>query len=222
MSGKRYIPSNDARFSEWAENLYAEAVKGFTKWMIAAPELFLETPLEAFQTKLAKLADPNHGKIDKTEKDVARRVLEKACRDYVQGFLARNPLVTDVDRERLGITVRDVIPTSVGLPQGLATADVKYVGGQVLQLHIKHITSTPFDEKANYGFKIHFGLFAAGEPHPETGRDLPRSRFTRRKKEIFRFAPTDVTKTAYFCIRYENGKGEPGAWGPMFSAVIVA
>ena len=89
MSGKRYIPSNDAQFSDWADNLYTEAVKGFTKWMIAAPELFLETPLSQFQTKLAKLSDPNHGKIDKTEKDVARRVLEKACRDYVQGFLAR-------------------------------------------------------------------------------------------------------------------------------------
>jgi hypothetical protein len=32
--------------------------------------------------------------------------------------------------------------------------------------------------------------------------------------------PGDSGKTAYFCIRYENAKGDTGDWGPVFSAVI--
>jgi hypothetical protein len=55
---------------------------------------------------------------------------------------------------------------------------------------------------------------------PKGGEDLPFSKFTRRKKELMDFAQEDSGKTAYFCIRYENAKGEPGHWGPMFNAVI--
>ena len=36
-----------------------------------------------------------------------------------------------------------------------------------------------------------------------------------------RLAPPQTSgKTVYFCVRYENAKGEPGPWGPIFSAVI--
>ena len=90
---KNYIPRNDSRFWEWVQNLYAEATKGFVKWKIAAPELFLETPMADFETKMAKMSDPNRGRIDTLEKNALRKTLEKACREYVQGFLARNPVI---------------------------------------------------------------------------------------------------------------------------------
>jgi hypothetical protein len=74
--------------------------------------------------------------------------------------------------------------------------------------------------RANYGRKVYYGLYADGDTPPATAEDLPKNRFTRRKKEIFEFSPADVKKTAYFCIRYENSKGEAGPWGPMITAVI--
>jgi hypothetical protein len=46
-----------------------------------------------------------------------------------------------------------------------------------------------------------------------TGDDLPHSRFTRRQKELFDFPADDSGKTVYFCVRFENAKGEPGPWG---------
>jgi hypothetical protein len=55
---------------------------------------------------------------------------------------------------------------------------------------------------------------------PVAGEELPHSKFTRRKKELFDFAQEDSGKRAYFCVRYENAKGEPGPQGPVFSAVI--
>jgi hypothetical protein len=50
--------------------------------------------------------------------------------------------------------------------------------------------------------------------------DLPHSRFTHRKKELFDFDAEDSGKTAYFCIQYENSKAKKGPWSPVFSAVI--
>jgi hypothetical protein len=54
---------------------------------------------------------------------------------------------------------------------------------------------------------------------PTSGKELPHSRWTRRRRERFSF-DGDSGKTVYFCIRYENGKGESGEFGPIFSAVI--
>jgi hypothetical protein len=54
---------------------------------------------------------------------------------------------------------------------------------------------------------------------PETGEDLPHSVFTRRKKERFDFDGYSG-KTVYFCLRWENTKGEGGPFGPIKQAVI--
>jgi hypothetical protein len=45
-------------------------------------------------------------------------------------------------------------------------------------------------------------------------------RFTRRKKELVNFDAGESGMTAYFCARYENPKGEHGAWSPVAAAII--
>jgi hypothetical protein len=49
---------------------------------------------------------------------------------------------------------------------------------------------------------------------------VSHSRFTCCQSFIFDSEQSDSGKTVYFCIRFENAKGEPGPWGPMLSAVI--
>ncbi|MDR2740722.1 MAG: hypothetical protein LBB98_00995 [Treponema sp.] len=78
--------------------------------------------------------------------------------------------------------------------------------------------------------RIYYGL--TGEPTeahrfrvtgtPKTGKDLPESLFTRRKKERFDF-DSESGKTVYFCLQYERPRGgEEGKepFGPILSAVI--
>jgi hypothetical protein len=43
--------------------------------------------------------------------------------------------------------------------------------------------------------------------------------FTRRKRERFDF-DGESGNTVYFCLRYENSKGEAGPFGPLLSAVV--
>jgi hypothetical protein len=53
-------------------------------------------------------------------------------------------------------------------------------------------------------------LLLFGQPQP----------FTHRKKELVDFDASESGMTAYFCARYENQKGEHGAWGTVVLAVI--
>ena len=224
---KNYIPSNDARFWDWVQNLYSEATKGFTKWKIAAPELFLEAPMADFEIKLAKMSDPNRGRIDTLEKNVSRKALEKVCREYVQGFLARNPLVTDVDRQRLGITVYDTIPTVVPPPAIPAEGDLYFPANGMVEVRNIRAVGETADRRADYGVRIYYGILGTSDETdrfrisapPKTGDDLPHSVFTRLKKHRFNFVG-DSGREAFFCVRFENSKGQAGPWGKILSAFI--
>ena len=145
--------------------------------------------------------------------------LVAVMRDIKKRYFYAPPLET-ADFAALGLRAKDTLPTTVAKPLGQAEADVEYLGAGVLQLRIKHVEGTPTDAKADYGYKIYYGAYSDGDKLPANGEDLTKSKFTRRKKEVFEFTPADAKKTAYFCIRYENSKGETGPWGPMFSSVI--
>jgi hypothetical protein len=90
------------------------------------------------------------------------------------------------------------------------------------------------DDRANYRFRVYMTVVTA-DPAAQsalTGRhyyiakaptspeQLTESEFTRKKRHSFDFAYEDTGKTAYFCVRVENSKGDKGPWGTMFSAVI--
>jgi hypothetical protein len=58
-------------------------------------------------------------------------------------------------------------------------------------------------------------------PHNQSGLSgCAGQPFTRRKKELVDFDASESGMTAYFCARYENQKGEHGAWGAVVSAII--
>jgi hypothetical protein len=119
-------------------------------------------------------------------------------------------------------------------PQGFPEADISYPGVHTLDLHPRPVAGSPaLNPRSGYGYRIYWGVMppggvtveaATGEKRelirpPTAGKELPHSRWTRRRKERFRF-DGDSGKTVYFCICYENSKGEAGEFGPIFSAVI--
>jgi hypothetical protein len=104
----------------------------------------------------------------------------------------------------------------------------------LLELHLWPVAGSPPDpHRSDYGYRVYYGALPPGGASvevatgtkrellkaPGSGDDLPHSRFTRRKKELFDFPAEDSGKMVYFCVRYENAKGESGPWGPMFSSI---
>jgi hypothetical protein len=220
MSGSKYVPSNNIAFCAWAKIFVAYAAANHERWGVEAPEATLVTFLEEMEALANLCTTPKCTAEDFVRRNTIRKDVEREIRSYLQGMVMRNKHVTDVDRTAMGLPLRDTKPTPVGDPVGQAEADIVYPGRTQLMLHIRHVAGTPADPRANYGCRIYYGVFAAGQPMPVARKELRESRFTRLKKELFDFEQNDSGKTACFCIRYENNRGKAGAWGPMISAVI--
>ena len=220
MSNKSYIPRSDKDFLVWSKNLVGYAMANFARWGVIDPKDMLEIPLEDFENKLTNANLPNAGSIDKKLKSEARQILERAERAYVQGFLARNPKISLEDRSYLNLPTYDRTPTVVADPTGQAIVKISFPARTQLSVQIVPVGEIQQDARAHYGCRVYYGVYAAGDQPPADGRDLRESVFTRKKKELFTFMPSDSGKTAWFCVRYENSKGKAGPWGAMDSAII--
>ena len=163
----------------------------------------------------------------------ALKELEAHMRDIKDRYFKKPPLENEHFIE-LGLNMPDTIRSPIPRPEGRSTAVISYPGSGQLCLHLSHVKGTEPDKRVEYGRSIHWGIMpqggatleqAAGKGHylmkpSASGDELVHSKFTRRSKETIEFPPEDSGSTAYFCIRYENSKGEPGPWGPVISGVI--
>ena len=145
--------------------------------------------------------------------------LIEEMRVFKKRFLTQPPL-ENRDFNALGLKIPDSEPTSVSDPIGQAEAKITYPASTQLQLHLQHVEGTPYDAKANYGYRIYYDVFGHEDTLPTLGKELRKSKFTRQKKITFTFDEIDRTKKAYFIVKYENSKGKDGPWGPMVWAVI--
>ena len=220
MLKKDYIPKRDAELLIWAKKTYAYIDANHARVKAPPIETSVGDIIDEYENRLIITQDPNHGRIDIIQKNDIKKALIKEYRSYIQGFWAKNPYVTNADREQMGLNIPDTTPTTISDPEGQAEAEVAYTGKGQLRLRIKHIEWTPLNSKANYGYRIYYSVYAYGDKPPISAEDLTKSRFSRGKKVVFNFPPVDAGKTAYFAIRYENSKGNSGPWGPMFSAII--
>jgi hypothetical protein len=214
----QYVPRSIAAFIIWAKTIIAYATRHHERWNVGAPPQLTET-LVYLEELANKCATNEHTQLDVVNKKETWKYLEKEFRNYLQGMVMRNVHVTAEDRAAMNLPPRDTVRTPIGEPVGQAEADISYPGRTQLMLHIRHVQGTPTDARTNYGFRIYYGVFPTGQPLP-AGETLLESRFTRIKKELFTFNPSDSGKTAVFCIRYENSKGKVGPWGPVMNAII--
>jgi hypothetical protein len=231
---KDYIPGKDAEFDAFFQNLinYVDTKTSGT------PPAWPHIPGEAkdglldayplWHTAYAKTLVP-HTTVDTREKNRVRKAAVQIIRGFVNQYL-RFPPVTDADRDAMGIPNRDTIRTPVPPPTTQVEADILLPGIHLVELKIK-----PYSElapgtknRSDYGVRIYYGIvgdvtatdkFRLAAP-PASGDDLPHSVFTRKHKHEFDLPEEDRGKSLYFCLRYENGKGKVGPWGPILHAIV--
>jgi hypothetical protein len=204
-------------------------------WGIPTADMSILTQLTAnARAALDKVKD----KGSRTSVDVADCNLKmEALKDrmrYMKAHYFLKPGLKDPDFVALLLPIPDQIKTAVPPPSGFAEADVSYPGVGVLELHCRPVAGQPpLDRRSDFGYRIYYGVYPPGGASveqatgklrllmnpPTNGDELPHSRWGRRAKERFDFNGCSGM-TAYFCIRYENSKGEAGPWGPLFSAII--
>jgi hypothetical protein len=190
-----------------------------------------QTTLDALSEKtehLKMLCEPPRGartpamnaQIRAADKDLTALMSDVKMRHF---FI---PPLTEADFITLGLRPKDKTPTSVNPPAMAAEGDLTFpTVGRVEVKNIRPVGSGD-DQRASYGTRIYYGVVGDddGAPQritqpPATGANLPQSVFTRRRNYVFDF-PAERGKRAYFCIRYENSKGQPGPWGTIMEAFV--
>jgi hypothetical protein len=227
-----YLSLSDADF----DNLYKFMCHYVNVKRTGEPPEWTHIPQEAF-TVLAngctawnaayvKTIGP-HTPVETEAKNNAKKEAKKVIRPFVNQYLRFSP-VTNEDRTAMKIPNRDTTPSDVPVPTAQPEADLTFPGIHLVELRkIRPVSGTAPDARSDYGVRIYYGLSGPANDkykfrlaaEPKTGSDLPYSLFTRRKKELFDF-DGESGNTVYFCLRYENSKGEAGPYGPMLKAVI--
>jgi hypothetical protein len=156
----------------------------------------------------------------------SKKVLARFIQVWLRGF---PDIVTEGDLRNMGIPPIDEDHTNIPPPQVQVEADLAFPGIHMVELRkIRPVSGLDRpDPRSDHGVRIYYGI--TGEENAEfpfrldgpikTARVLPYSVFTRKKKERFDFEG-ESGNTVYFCLRYENSKGEAGPYGPILSAVI--
>ena len=88
----------------------AYAPANYARWGVPSPSTLLETVIIAFNTALAAFPQPNHGKMDTLAKNAAKDTLTNALRTCVQAYIARNPAITNEDKEKMSLPLHDTTP----------------------------------------------------------------------------------------------------------------
>jgi hypothetical protein len=188
--------------------------------------------------ELSALFDAAKALLQQAESSDRTPVITEACReafgalDSKMRFFEKHyflvPPLTNVDIVDLGLVPYSP-PSPIPRPEAQVEADPAFPGIHLVELrNIRPVGSSGVpDLRSDYGVRIYYGLTGPASERfkfrltgePKSGTDLPYSLFTRRRRELFDFDGESGNRV-YFCLRYENAKGEAGPFGPIFSVVI--
>ncbi|MDR2185199.1 MAG: hypothetical protein LBO80_05960 [Treponema sp.] len=193
---------------------------------------------QAQYNELLDILDTAQDLLQKAESSERTPVITEQCKEafealtgkmrFFKGHFFLKPPLANADLVRLGLTPRRP-PSPILRPEAQVEADLAFPGIHLVELQNIRAVGTfglP-DPRSDYGVRIYYGL--SGPPSdkyrfrltgdPKTGADLPYSLFTRRRRERFDFDGESGNRV-WFCLRYENPKGEAGPFGPILTAVI--
>jgi hypothetical protein len=233
---EKRIPTTEAGMLAYGANAYrCNGVYADVLGLKAGEITGLETKRTNFETLHKQCADRNQPKTVTEAKNAAKKAYLKELRRFIDALQA-NPKMTDVIRADYDITIK-AKPSKIGVPSGEVSLELSYEGGlhKVIAEIVHMRTADAPNSKANYGVAIYRGMMPPGgatveqatspkrylmKP-PVFGDELLYYKFTRKKKEIVEFDADEAGMTAYFCARYENQKGDVGAWGPIVKITAV-
>lgn len=239
-NNKDYIPHAYLEYNDWFENFVAivglHTSGGTPDWPHVTEEakegLFIAHG--SWQTAFSEAKmDPTN--VKKKERARVQESSTAVVRVFVNDYLRRDP-VTEEQRDQLGVRTPKKKRSKVPIPKAQCIGEVFTEGLHMVFVNlVAYIQALTDDERAAFGVRIYYGLMppgganieqAAGPHHllmhvPTVGEDLSLSRFTHKQKNnVFDFNGFSGM-TAYFCCRFENGRGDVGPFGPIFSIIVT-
>ena len=218
-----FIPPNDAEFDSWQANhvTYLSAhlvalgltpidpdvvavLAGQTTWTTTYP---------------AHIAAQAAAEAASAAKDAARAAYEVVLRRLV-GRLQRSTSVDDSERQALGITVRDSIPTPAPVP----TTKPVLIPDTSARLRITvgfADEGTPTSKARPFGVIGCELWMKVGGPPPVDLSECEFVALDNRTPKTVEFEGADANKTVHFLGRWQNSRGEKGPLSETVSATVT-
>jgi hypothetical protein len=221
MRNHDYLPGKDKDLEEWVINFLTNLLNSLGRFGFPyATYENLQVLRNTFSAKLAAADNPmtrTPGVI--RAKNAARKSLTQALRQAVQQWLAHNPAVTDEDRDNLGLPVyksgRTPSPVETHYPD--FDVDSSVIRCLVVFFYKQGGKRAGAKPAGQSGAEIRWAIL---DKPPVSVEDMIHSSFDTHSPFTLSFDENQRGKTVYFCLRWENTRGEKGPWSEIVSAII--
>jgi hypothetical protein len=216
-----YIPGPDADFQVWQNNFVTFANANLAALGLVAADM---APVIAAQTNWttafpAHIAAKNAAQAAKQTKDEARRGYVAVIRPLVRRLQA-SPLVSDAERESLGITVEQQ-PGPIGPPTTMPIVSIEC--GNRLQHTLRYVDSATPTRRAKPAGVLGIEIWnKVGETPPVNEAELRFVAIDTNAPYTLNFQASQGGQNAYYWCRWVTATGERGPWSEQAAATIAA
>ena len=217
---KKTIPTTDAAFNEWQQVITIKSSMNTAKWGLDADWMSdsLDPAKTKWQSGWAAYQNPatrtQLATFDKTE---ARKIYESLLRILV-GNLEYNTKVTDQERVEMGITIRTSKRTPVPVPATYPDYSVDTATIRCLTIHFRDRNSNRKAKPAGVsGAVIRWAMLSTA---PEGVDALTNSELDTASPFTLNFVDAQRGSKIYFCLAWQNTKGEKGPWSEIGVAIV--
>jgi hypothetical protein len=220
MSKSYYIPRAEADFNTWVNILIAYLIANAVKFNFPPDVLAELQALQAVWNKKYAIATTPETRTKATiqEKGQAHKAFESFVRKTVKEYLTNNHLVTDADRDNMGLpiykTTRTHIQAATDFPYHWE--DTSIIRRLAIYFHDKN-SKTNGKAPGMHGVEARWAIL---DTPPATIEELLHSGFDTRTPFVLNFEENQRGKTVYFCLCWENNTGEKGPWSEIVKAII--
>jgi hypothetical protein len=217
-----YMPHSDAKLLAFAKNLTSYLEEHGPAWGID-PSRYAKIVafIIAFADALAKVEDPNHGKVDVSSKNSIKAELTKEIRGFSKESILYNRLITKEDLLAMGFNPHDDTPTRAPVPtdKGVGEVDTSTHQQHTIRVKAGNLTGKNKPEKTVTGFEVWRKV--GGDP-PVTDEEWTYVDFSSRVSLIIKYPLSDVGKTVYYRFRWVNTRNEKGPWCEGYLIAVVS
>ncbi|MDR2651826.1 MAG: hypothetical protein LBC68_05875 [Prevotellaceae bacterium] len=221
MATKDFIPRPDNKFAAWLKTLTAYLLRKAAEWNIPqAVVTDLATLAADFETALEASENPaTRTKVTVQQKNEARNAAESTVRKLLKAYVNYNPAVTDADRDSMGLPIYKTTRTPAPVATTYPDFDVDSSVIRRLTIHFydhgnKNSKAKPLGQ---HGAEIRWAIL---NTPPASLNDLSQSSFDTHTPFTLQFDENQRGLTIYFCLCWENTRGEKGPWSEIVSAIV--
>jgi len=220
MNNPDFIPRQDAHFSLWLENLINCIEENIIHWGIP-PDAFdvLKIKAAEFQTAFQVYATrDSRSPYNTFVKNSTRKEVSLTARLLIKSAVNFNPLITDVDRIKMGLPVYKTTRSKVTIPTAFPVYTIGVKMARSLILHFyDRVSGKRAKPDGVSGCEIRWTL---SEDVPQSQDEFIYSDFATRSPYRLLFSEDQRSRKIWFRLCWQNTKGEKGPWSDQKSAII--